>query len=99
MRRLGDLELTVSRADGIPVASASLGLHAEDMASDVAGWIDARAVVATTGLVTDGRGVMRIEGLPRGRYAWSLASADEPLAGSFELAPGQKNVVRVVLPE
>jgi hypothetical protein len=99
MRRLGDLEINVSRADGVPISSASLGLHAEDMASDVAAWIDARAVVAPTGLVTDGRGVVRIEGLPRGRYSWSLASADEPLAGSFELAPGQKNVVRVVLPE
>jgi hypothetical protein len=99
MRRLGDLEINVSRTDGVPISSAPLSLHAEDMASDVAAWIDARAVVAPTGLVTDGRGVMRIEGLPRGRYSWSLASADEPLAGSFELAPGQKNVVRVVLPE
>jgi hypothetical protein len=99
MRRLADLELHVTNAAGLPVTGLMVELTPAEIDGDVASWIEERRVRASTGLTTDAGGVLRVQGLPRGDYRWSIGLADQPLEGAFELLPGRANVVRILLPE
>lgn len=90
MRRLADLELYVLDADGLPVADAEIRLRSLEFGTDVADWVGAERVVAPGGVRTDGFGVLRIFGLPRGSYRWSVRG-DELSGGALELLPGSAN--------
>lgn len=97
MRRLADLELTLRRADGIPIGGTDVFLRSLEFGLDVAEWLAAGRVTASGGLRTDGLGVLRVEGLPRGSYEWAVAG-EATASGSFELLPAQRNRVEARLP-
>jgi hypothetical protein len=97
MRRLADLEFTLFTADGLPVSDAEVELVSEEFDASVATWLQEERVRAPGGLTTDTRGTIRVEGLPRGTYSWSLTAAGQALTGSLVLAPAQINRVSAYL--
>jgi hypothetical protein len=98
MRRLADLEFTVSSADGLPVSGMAIELTSSEFEAAVETWIQEERVRAPGGLTTDQRGTIRVEGLPRGPYTWSVSLEDQSIEGSFELTPAQENRVSAHLP-
>jgi hypothetical protein len=99
MRRLADLALVITTSAGLPVTGVAVELKPTDLEGDVARWVEEERVRAPSGLVTDVRGELRVEGLPRGTYTWSVQTTGEPLTGSIELRPAAENTVRVLVPE
>ena len=97
MRRLGDLELSVSDRDGIPVPGVRVELIALDLEAGVEPWIRDGSVRSKTGLTTDPRGLIHLDGLPRGPYSWSIARESDALSGTFELVASKINEVRIQL--
>lgn len=97
MRQVADLELTLFDRDGIPVSGAEIGLTSIEFESTVEAWLGAETVRAPKGLRTDSLGVLRVEGLPRGTYAWSVPVGEELARGTFELLPGELNRVPIRL--
>lgn len=97
MRRLADLELTLHTADGLPVSGATIELVSQEFGQPVATWIQEERVRTLGGLTTDTHGTVRVEGLPRGAYDWSLTAGSQELSGSFELSPALTNRVPVFL--
>jgi hypothetical protein len=98
MRRLGDLELVFLNREGLRVSGLAVELRSSEFDTDVASWIAEGRVRSTTGMSTDSSGAIRVEGLPRGRYEWSVTMAGTPLAGSVVLAPGPGMPDTVALP-
>jgi hypothetical protein len=97
MRRLADLELTLRSADGLAVSGATIEVVSQEFGLPVATWIQDERVRAPAGLTTDTQGALRVEGLPRGAYDWSVTVGSEELGGSFELLPARTNRVPVFL--
>lgn len=99
VRRRGALLLRLQAVDGSPLASAPVDLFSEEFGADVRSWIEAGAVRARTGLVTDSAGEMRVERLPRGPYRLRVRGSDERIREErCEVAAGQLTLVPVVLP-
>ena len=97
MRRLGDVELEVVTEEGGPVGGLALGLRSLEFGDDVASWISDQRVRCEGGLVTDPRGRLRIDGLPRGRYACSFVGDDgAPQGSEFEVRPGVRTTTRLL---
>jgi hypothetical protein len=48
--------------------------------------------------VTDHRGSIRVEGLPRGPYTWAATVAEQRIGGSIELEAARENQVSGRLP-
>jgi len=67
-RRIGDLEVSVLDKNGQPVAGVPVTITALGYGTDVAEWLAAGRASSTSGLVTGGDGVVRVEGLPNGPY-------------------------------
>jgi len=98
MRRLADLEFRLLSAGGLPVSGMPVEFTSVEFDLPIETWLEEERVRAPRGLTTDHEGAIRIEGLPRGEYSWSLTVGDDPLTGSFELAPAQVNRVMASLP-
>jgi hypothetical protein len=88
MRRLADLELCVLDPNGVPVSGAEVTLTSVELGTDVGAWLRDGLVRGATTTRTGSSGKLRLEGLPRGEYAWSVALANGPIGGTFELSPG-----------
>ena len=97
MRRLADLELTVFDRAGLPVSGMEIGLRSIEFGAEVDAWLREETVRAPNGLTTDSRGVLRVEALPRGDYAWSASVEGELLTGTFELVAARVNQVPIRL--
>ncbi len=77
VRRVGNLTLEVRSKAGLLVAGQAVELRSIEFNADVSGWISAKSIVsASGGLVTDAGGVLKLQGLPRGEYRWSMAGVD-----------------------
>jgi hypothetical protein len=98
MRRLADVEFTLFSADGLPVPGMAVELTSSEFDVAVETWIQEEDVRAPGGLTTDRRGTIRVEGLPRGVYTWSVSLGDRSIDGSFELVPGRDNRLSASLP-
>jgi hypothetical protein len=98
MPRLGDLELTVLAATGLPVRDAEPTLASVELEASVADWIADGRVQGDAALRTGVAGKLTLAGLPRGTYAWRIETPDGPIAGSLELRPGEVNAVTIRLP-
>ncbi len=98
MRRLADLDFSLLSADGLPVSGMSVEFTSTEFGLPIDTWIQEERVRAPGGLTTNNEGSIRVEGLPRGEYTWSLIVEGEPLTGSFDLAPAQDNRVLASLP-
>jgi hypothetical protein len=99
VRRLGHATLTVRRS-GLAVAGAEVRIDSEEFGDSVAQWVaDGRVAADPSTLQTDSDGHLRLQGLPRGRYAWSIAQPDGGVArGTFEVQPAQNSAVVFDLP-
>jgi hypothetical protein len=98
MRRLGDLELAVLDARGIPISAAEPTLTSVEFEVSVEEWITDGRVQGASALRTGVDGKLVLEGLPRGVYVWSLATPDGLVSDRLEIRPGQVNEVKIRLP-
>lgn len=96
MRRLAGLELVLRDANGTPIAAAEVELRSLEFGVEVAEWVRADRVTAPQGLRTNALGVLRLEGLPRGQYIWSIPG-DDASGGTLELVAGSANRLDVRL--
>jgi hypothetical protein len=97
VRRLGSLSLSLRTADGAPVPGRGIGLHSLEFDADVAVWIQEGRVPSKGGLVSDAKGEIRIQGLPRGAYRYRLGTTEgETLEGLCEVLPGTQVSVPLV---
>jgi hypothetical protein len=99
IRRLGALSLALRTPDGVAVPGRSLRLHSVEFDADVASWIQEGRVASKGGLVSDAKGEIRVQELPRGPYRYRLAtSVGETLEGLCEVLPGTQVSVPIVVP-
>jgi hypothetical protein len=98
MRRLADLELRVLDPNGLPVAGAYVTLTSVELGEEVNAWLRDGRVRGASETRTGPSGKLRLEGLPRGAYAWSVSHANGPLSGTFELSPGGVNIRVIRMP-
>lgn len=98
VRRLGDLELKILSADGLPVNGLAVNLTSVEFETAVSRWIE-EGRVKGDGLVTDVYGGIGIERLPRGLYRWGITRAGEaPFEGECEVLPGAVTTRTIRLP-
>jgi RNA polymerase sigma factor (sigma-70 family) len=93
MRRLTTLDFFLHRADGVPISGAEVELRSSEFDASLAEWLALGRIQAKS-LTTDAKGSLHVEGLPRGRYSWSVASGEQPSEGSFELSATQENRIQ-----
>jgi hypothetical protein len=98
MRQLADLAFTLLSSEGLPVSGAEVDFHSDEFDIPIDAWLAEEKIRAPSGLTTDNRGVIRIEGLPRGTYTWSAIVVDQALEGTLDLKPAQENRVSAFLP-
>ncbi|HEX6883246.1 MAG TPA: hypothetical protein VF530_07675 [Planctomycetota bacterium] len=97
IRRLGDLELHVTTAEGVPMRGLPIQLHCQDLDADVREWMEAGRVPAVE-LVTDEDGLLRIARLPRGSYRWRAEGPSGLSEGVLEVMAAHGVPVRIALP-
>lgn len=97
MRRLADLDFRLLSSDGLPVSGMPVEFTSLEFGLSIEEWIGEKRVRAPGGLMTDDKGAIRVEELPRGAYSWSLTMDGAALTGLFELAPLQENRVTAYL--
>lgn len=97
MRRLGDLDFTLLTPDGLPVSGVEVQFLSDEFDVSIDEWLAAERIRAPEGLVTDPRGSIHIEGLPRGPYSWSATVLDQAFTGSIELEAKPDNRVSAFL--
>jgi hypothetical protein len=98
MRRLADLEFTLFTADGLPVSDVEVELVSDEFDVPIEAWIREERIRAPGGRTTDQRGSIRLQGLPRGPYSWSVSAFDPPITGSIDLAAARVNRISALLP-
>jgi hypothetical protein len=91
MRRLGDLELTLLDGNGLPLAGLAVALRSDEFDLGLETWLREKKIQAPGGLTTDVKGRIRVTGLPRGPYSWSVFLDDQVHSGAFELEPAKLN--------
>ena len=95
LRRLGALELVVRNAAGANIVDSEVALRSLEFGIDVGEWLSAgRVSSATQTLRTNGQGVLRVNGLPRGEYRWSIGGVE----GVVSVPPLASVVVPIVVP-
>ncbi len=98
IRRLGAVELQVLTG-GIPVSGQAIDLRSSEFGASVQDWIDAGRITAPSGLSTNVRGTISLEGLPHGPYVWAIALSDgKQLQGTLTVLPGKSVHVPIGLP-
>ena len=68
------------------MSGVQVELTSQEFQVPVEDWVRDEKVRAPNGLKTDALGQLRIEGLPRGGYSWSVGGV-QPSSGSFTLVP------------
>jgi len=99
VRRLGSVVLHAKRG-GLALAGVVLRVESEEFATSVDPWIaDGRVSVSDTRGATDDQGRLRLDGLPRGTYRWSI-TLDEgaTIGGRFDVEPHRRVDVDVLVP-
>ena len=96
VRRLGTLRVELSGAGGAPLAGVPISLRSVEFGEDVASWIASGTASASSATMrTDENGVLRVERLPRGSYAWEAGSS----SGEVVVPPGAEAQVVVEFDE
>jgi hypothetical protein len=73
VRQLGGLALSIVTPKGKPVAGVAVSLRSEEFEADVGDWIEQGLLpVPPRGLASDAEGGLRLDGLPRGTYAYRI---------------------------
>ena len=99
VRRLGSARLHVRRG-GLSVTDVPLDITSVEFGDSVQHWLDqGRVSSSSPRLRTDDDGRLRLHGLPRGEYAWSVVGADgNSTTGNFTVLPKQVLDVDLDLP-
>jgi len=99
MRRLGGVEVEIVSREGLGVRGQVVGVRSVEFDCDVADWLAEGRVQSETRLVTDSKGHVRIEGLPRGSYRWTIAlEGGKTLESVIEVPAARVGQERIVLP-
>lgn len=100
VRRLGNLAVEVVDADGQGVAGLALDLHSSEFDTAVSTWVDEGRVQASTGAVVTGAGgSLLLSHLPRGSYAWRIATPGAPaVQGQVNVEPLSTATLHLTLP-
>ncbi len=99
VRRLGGVRLRASIV-GTPLRHKAIGLRSIEFDTDVADWIAAGRVQASSAkLFTDEDGRLAVDGLPNGPYRWTAKnSSGETVTGDFVVPPRAVADVNIPLP-
>lgn len=98
VRRLGNLTVEVTDADGASLGGIALEVHSGEFDTAVSAWVDDGRVQASTGgLVTGEDGTLLLSHLPRGVYTCRVVAAQEVTA-EIDVAPLTTTSVRLTLP-
>jgi len=99
VRRRGSVVLHAKRG-GLALAGVVLRVESEEFATSVDPWIaDGRVTASDARGATDDQGRLRLDGLPRGTYRWSI-TLDEgaTIGGRFDVEPHRRVDVDVLVP-
>lgn len=99
VRRRGSVVLHAKRG-GLALADVALHIASEEFATSIEPWIqDGRVTASDMRSVTDVQGRLRLDGLPRGPYRWSVTLEDgATISGRFEVEPQRRVDVDVFVP-
>lgn len=99
VRRRGSA-LLEARRWGLAAAGVTLRIESEEFSTPVDPWIaDGRVASGSAGLITDSEGRLRLDGLPRGPYRWTVTLDDgTQVGGRFEVLPQRRVDVDVLIP-
>ena len=99
VRRRGSVLLTAKRS-GLPVRDLTLDIRSEEFQTSAAEWIrQGLADSSSPTLTTDSDGVLRLDGIPHGRYQWYAVGSDgSPVGGSFTVEPSTRVDVELLVP-
>ncbi len=97
VRRLGNVELTVSDVHENPVSGVAVDLYSIEDQQWVSSWIGSGAVHAPEGgLKTNSAGKVRVNAVPNGLYRWRVTPAETAMSeGEFTIAPQSTSQVAV----
>ncbi len=99
IRRLGSLVFQVRDRTGLPVSGQRIELTSAEFDVDVSDWLEQGSVTGASGLDSDLRGEIRLEGLPRGSYRWRFTTpAGDSFDGEIEVPAGEQASMPVILP-
>ncbi len=99
IRRLGSLVFRVRDRTGLPVSGQRIELTSGEFDVDVSDWLEQGSVSGASGLVSDLRGEIGLEGLPRGPYRWRFtAPAGDSFDGVIEVPASEQTIVPLILP-
>ncbi len=99
VRRRGSVVLYAKRG-GLPLAGVVLHVESEEFETSATMWIASGAITASDAqCVTDGQGRLRLDGLPRGPYRWTIELNDGvQVGGGFDVEPQRRVDVDVNVP-
>jgi hypothetical protein len=99
VRRRGSVVLHAKRG-GLALASVALAIESEEFATPVTTWIASGAITSSdSACVTDAQGSLRLDGLPRGPYRWSITLDDgAQVGGRFDVEPQRRVDVDLSVP-
>lgn len=99
VRRIGSALLSSQRG-GLALAGVRIQVESEEFATTVDPWISSGAVTASRpDCSTDLHGQVRLDGLPRGPYRWTVTLDDgTQVGGRFEVLPQRRVDVDVLIP-
>ncbi len=100
VRRRGSLEFTLLNSQGLLVSGQPLQLTSVEFGASVLTWAKEKKVkIAQSELVSDAHGRLRIDGLPRGDFRWSLDSgAGQTVEGTATVQPATVTELTIVVP-
>lgn len=99
VRRRGSVTLHATRS-GLSLPHTRLDVESVEFSKSVVEWVSSGEVQCSgAGLVTDGSGRVRLDGLPRGDYRWTCEFLDgSTVGGGFRVEPHRHVDVDVRLP-
>ncbi len=100
VRRLGDLEVELRSVSNLSVSQLAVDLVSLEFGTNVLEWVQGGLVTSSSPVLqADATDLIRIEGLPRGDYRWTVVSAvGEAVGGVATVLPAATERVRVLLP-
>lgn len=96
LRSRGVIEFSVVDGRGAALAGARLDLVHEELGEDAGEWVREGLIPGVPGeLTSDARGRLLLEGIPRGRYAWTWSVGGASATGVVGLGARGREVVEV----
>ncbi len=100
VRRLGDLEIELHSVSNLSVSQLAVDVTSLEFGTNVLEWVQGGRVTSSSPVLqADATGRVRVEGLPRGDYRWTVVTtAGEAVEGIATVPPAATERVRALLP-